>query len=94
MPRRHPKPDDEKTGPSAAVLAERRAARAERRARKSPAEDRNALLTRQERSVLSDELAALRRYPETAERDHQIGSLRRELDLDSEACRGGVPHFS
>lgn len=89
MPRRHPKEDDRKPGPSPAVLAERRRRREERRARKSPGEDRTGLLTFTERRILLDLLADCRRGDQSDPQvKGQIGSLKRELDLDREVRAG------
>ena len=87
MHRRHPKEDDHKTGPSPIVLAERRQRRAERRVRKSPDENRQALLTRQEERLIKRELSSLLTQSRTTEREQQIGSLERELEANRESLR-------
>ena len=88
MPRRHPIEDDKKTGPSPTAIAERRRHREERREKKSPGEDKAALLVNAERRVLVAGLHDMRRLgSDDAEANRQFGSLQRELERDDVSRR-------
>lgn len=85
MPRRHPKQDEDTSSKSAEALAERRAARARKRSRKSPPDHkRGGLLTYKEVNLLRDEVQALKRS-DSENRDSLIRNVESELIADSES---------
>jgi hypothetical protein len=91
MPRKHPEQDPKSSGPSPAVLAERRAARAARRSKKSPpGSKRDTLLTPVERELLEDQLRLLGLSSDKMPSE-QFNRLSRNLNYDLQLDRDTRP---
>jgi hypothetical protein len=91
MPRKHPQQDPKSSGPSPAVLAERRAARAVRRSKKSPpGSKRDTLLTPVERELLEDQVRMLNHSSETMS-EQEFKRLSRNLNYDLQLDKESRP---